>query len=216
MKNDWTNFRLGDCIKLISGGTPSKSNPEFWGGDIPWVSSKDMKVSRLYDTEDHLTKNGSKNGTRLVPKNTILIVVRSMILAQSFPIAWTMREVAFNQDIKAINCKEVLLPKFLYYWLKANSYNILGIVDEAAHGTKRIQTDRFENLEISLPTLLYQKQIAELLSSFDNLIDIHGCSVKQNLVKYPRVLNAVLPTLIYEIMGNVLVKHVFHVSTSDS
>jgi len=169
---------LGDCAQFLSGGTPSKGNPNFWDGEMPWVSCKDMKVPRLYDAEDHLSEEGAKNGTRLVPPLTILIVVRGMILAKEFPVAMAMREVAFNQDLKALRCNDDVDSWFLYYWLRANSYEILGLVDEAAHGTKRLQSDRLLGLQVKLPPLETQRKIAFILSAYDDLIENNTRRIK--------------------------------------
>ncbi|MCZ2292464.1 MAG: restriction endonuclease subunit S, partial [Burkholderiales bacterium] len=167
----WQQLRLGCCLTLISGGTPSKSRNDYWGGDIPWVSCKDMKVDRIYDTQDYLTPLGARNGTRLVPKDTILFVVRGMILASEFPVALTKREVAFNQDLKAVRPADFIDTDFLFHWFRANSYEILGRADEAGHGTKRIQTDRLLALPIHVPPLPTQRRIAGILSAYDELIE---------------------------------------------
>ncbi len=167
----WTQYQLGECMSLISGGTPSKARNDFWGGDIPWVSCKDMKTERIYDAQDHLTPLGAQNGTRIVPANTILFVVRGMILAREFPIAMTKRTVAFNQDLKAAKPADFIDNEFLFQWLRANTYEILGRVDEAGHGTTRIQTDRLLSLPISLPPLPVQRRIAGILSAYDELIE---------------------------------------------
>jgi type I restriction enzyme S subunit len=169
---NWKEYLLGDCIELLSGGTPSKQKRDYWGGDIPWVSPKDMKVDRIYDTEDHLTVEGTVNGTRVIPANTILIVVRGMILAKEFPVALTKCQVAFNQDLKAVlpSCDE-LDNQYLYHWFRANRRQVLGIVDEAAHGTTRIQTDRLLNLFLQVPPLPIQHRIAAVLSAYDDLIE---------------------------------------------
>ncbi len=170
-KAHWQQRRLGDCLTLMSGGTPSKARNDYWGGDIPWVSCKDMKVHRIHDAEDHLTPLGAKNGTRLVPANTILFVVRGMILAREFPVALTKRTVAFNQDLKAARPADFIETEFLFHWLRANTYEILGRVDEAGHGTTRIQTDRLLSLPIAVPPLLVQRRIAGILSAYDELIE---------------------------------------------
>lgn len=167
----WQHRILGDCLKLISGGTPSKARNEYWGGDIPWISCKDMKVAHIHDAEDHLTTLGANNGTRLVPENTILFVVRGMILAREFPVAMTKREVAFNQDLKAVRPADFIDTEFLFHWFRANTYEILGRVDEAGHGTKRLQTDRLLSLQISVPPLPIQRRIAGILSAYDDLIE---------------------------------------------
>jgi type I restriction enzyme, S subunit len=169
--NHWQETTLGEFVKLSSGGTPSKSNSSYWGGEIPWVSSKDMKSTYIWDAQDRITELGSQNGTRMVGAETILLVVRSMILAQVLPVALTKRRVAFNQDLKAIECQDGLLQNFLFHWIRANTHEILGIVDEAGHGTKRIQTDRLLNLPLMRPPLETQQKIATILSSYDNLIE---------------------------------------------
>ena len=101
----WPLRRLGGCAKFLSGGTPSKARAEFWEGDIPWVSSGEMAQMRIHDTPLRITGEGAEDGSRLVPANTVLAVVRGMSLAKEFRVAITKREVAFNQDLKAFQCK---------------------------------------------------------------------------------------------------------------
>lgn len=174
MKNGhWTTRRLDECATFLSGGTPSKSKPDYWTGDIPWVSCKDMKSDRLYDAEDHVSEAGAEAGTRMVDAGTVLIVVRGMILAKEFPVAVAMRQMAFNQDLKAVRPEPDLDSGFLYYWLKANTPNILGIADEAAHGTKRLQSDRLGALAVSYPPLEQQKSLVAPLVVIDDLIDVN-------------------------------------------
>ena len=98
---DWSLRPLGTIGKWFSGSTPSMSTDAYWSGDIPWVSAKDMKVPRLRDSIDHITPKAVKDGARLLPAGAILVVVRGMILAHSFPVARAERSLAFNQDIKA-------------------------------------------------------------------------------------------------------------------
>lgn len=169
--NHWKKTTFGSCAALLSGGTPSKSREDYWQGDLPWVSCKDMKVDRIYDAEDHLSIAGAENGTRVVPVNTILFVVRGMILAKEFPVAITRRSVAFNQDLKAVKPFDIVTTEYLYYWLKANTHEILGRSDEAGHGTKRLQTDRLLSLPLSLPPPDIQRKIASILSAYDDLIE---------------------------------------------
>jgi type I restriction enzyme S subunit len=130
-----------------------------------------MKVDRIHDAEDHLTPLGAANGTRLVPANTILFVVRGMILARDFPVAIAKRQVAFNQDLKAVKPAPFIDTQFLFYWLRASTYEILGRADEAGHGTKRLQTDRLLTLLIAVPPLPMQRRIAGVLSAYDDLIE---------------------------------------------
>ena len=130
-----------------------------------------MKVLRLNDAEDHLSEEGVDNGTRMVPAGTVLIVVRGMILAKEFPVAIAMRPICFNQDLKAVQPKEGIDPTYLFYLLMAHRWGIRALADEAAHGTKRIQTDRLLNYRVLLPPLPTQRRIASILSAYDDLIE---------------------------------------------
>ena len=84
----WKTARMWQVSEAISGGTPSREEPRYWGGLIPWVSPKDMKRRLLGDTEEKITERGrAEGGLRLVRPPAVLIVVRGMILAHSFPVA---------------------------------------------------------------------------------------------------------------------------------
>jgi type I restriction enzyme, S subunit len=97
---------LADCVRSLSGGTPSKINNSFWLGDLPWVSSGEMGQSRITDTELHITQEAGENHSKIVPAGTVLVVVRGMSLAKEFRVSITQREMAFNQDLKALIAKE--------------------------------------------------------------------------------------------------------------
>jgi type I restriction enzyme S subunit len=101
-----------------------------------------------------------------------------MILAKEFPVAVTKRAVAFNQDLKAVKCADFVETEYFYYWLKANTYEILGRADEAGHGTKRLQTDRLLSLRVRLPPLSVQRRIAGILSAYDDLIENNQRRIK--------------------------------------
>ena len=109
------------------GGTPSKANPDFWdNGEIPWVSPKDMKTSELNDSQDKITaKAVEASPAKLVPAGSVLMVVRSGILAHTFPVAIAKIDVTLNQDMKAITPKPGIRPEFLAHQLRALSTLIL-------------------------------------------------------------------------------------------
>jgi len=165
---DWTRTTLGKCAEWVSGGTPPKSNPAYWGGDIPWVSAKDMKEFRLYDSQDHVTPEALGNGTRSVPPRSILLLVRGMTLHDDLPICMVMREMTFNQDVKALVPNQHVVPEFLAYWLLANKPDLLQLVDSASHGTGRIHTPVFKDTELRLPPPSVQQRIADVLGKLDD------------------------------------------------
>jgi type I restriction enzyme S subunit len=158
---------LGLVGNWLSGGTPSRSNSSYWNGPIPWASPKDMKVDVLDATEEHISVEGSKNGTRLVPAGTILIVVRGMILAHTFPIAITSREMAFNQDLKALIANSKFNSKFIFYWFQYKALDILSLVSDSSHGTKRLPTELLFSLKVPQFDLVIQRQVVETLQQVD-------------------------------------------------
>lgn len=167
----WVSTTLGECAEFLSGGTPSKGNPAFWHGTIPWVTAKDMKSFQLANTEDHVTEIGASNGTRLVPPGTVLILVRGMTLHNSIPIGVLGRQAAFNQDIKALRAREHVDDRFLAHLLMANRPVLLSMVHAAGHGTGVLATDRLKALEVELPGLEEQRAIAGVLGALDDKIE---------------------------------------------
>ena len=93
MAGEWCDTTLGQVTDFLSGGTPSKDAPEYWGGSTPWVSAKDMKQFRLDDTQDHVTEDGVANCP-----------------------------MTFNQDVKALRPKPGVRDDFLPYLLLGNTF----------------------------------------------------------------------------------------------
>lgn len=187
----WTLRTLADCVTFRSGGTPAKSRPEFWEGDIPWVSSGEMAETRVYDTSLHVTEDGVDAGSRLVSANTILAVVRGMSLAKEFRIAMVARAMAFNQDLKALECREGVSPLFLFHSLLDRRDMIRDLAGEAAHGTKKLETTVLERLPVLLPRehlqRLFVEAVEPMVAQRDNL--------HQQNVKLQTARNLLLPRL---------------------
>ncbi len=170
---DWVPTTLGECATFISGGTPSKSEPRYWAGDIPWVSAKDMKLFRLHDAEDHVTSEGVDSGSALAPLGSTLLLVRGMTLHERVPVCLITRPMAFNQDVKALVAKQGVDQGFLAYWLAANEDTLLNRVDSASHGTGRLLAEALRSLPVTLPPLPEQRKIVNLLASLDDKIELN-------------------------------------------
>lgn len=168
--DNWKQVALGDCAEWLSGGTPSKRSPEFWGSDIPWVTSKELHSRFIDDAEFKLTGLGVAKGSRTVPPEASLLVVRSMALQNGMMIGLTRRTVAFNQDVKGLIARPEIDPHFLYYSLWGNEHKLNALVDEASHGTKRLNTDQLQAFKIGVPDLKEQRRIARVFKAFDDKI----------------------------------------------
>jgi type I restriction enzyme, S subunit len=167
----WEVVPLSSIAELLSGGTPSKARSEFWDGQIPWASPKDLKMPRLHDTEDHISEEGLTEGSRLVPAGTVFAVIRGMILNRDLPVAMAMVPMAFNQDMKAIIAGPRIIPDYLLYTLTSSKGFLAPQIGTSAHGTRRISTSAFEDLPIRLPSLKVQHEIADHLSAIDSKIE---------------------------------------------
>jgi type I restriction enzyme S subunit len=141
---------LGDAGKWMSGGTPSTEDSAFWGGDFPWISAASLKSFHVAVSERRLTSAGLKQATNVVPAGTVLMVVRGMSLKSELRMGVAQRPVAFGQDCKAI-IPTVVPSALLATALYSARSDILELVDEAGHGTGRLQWDLLSAFPIAIP-----------------------------------------------------------------
>ncbi len=162
----WNCRKMKYLVSMIGGMTPSKSNEKFWNGNVPWVSPKDMKIREISDSKDHISKAAlEQTSISLIQPPAVLIVVRGMILARTFPTAVTSVPVTINQDMKALKVKPVVNPSYLVSLLTGIKSELLNLVEEAGHGTKCLRTDSWESFKIPIPPLNEQEQILKQLDS---------------------------------------------------
>lgn len=156
----WPTEKLGDLFDVVGGGTPSKSVPEYWTGEVLWVSPKDMKCDVVLDTEDHITPDAINNSaTRLVKQGSVLVVYRSGILAHSFPVAIAGRDLTINQDLKALWSKGQVSNEYLYGLLGAAPTLGRSCVKKGAT-VHNVDGARFLSLEIAKPPERLQEWFA--------------------------------------------------------
>lgn len=164
---EWDVTQLGAVTAWASGGTPSRAVPSNWTGPIPLLTPKDMKSFEMSDTSEHLSMKAAQMGSRVMPAETVFIVVRGMILAHSFPVVLTNQPMAFNQDIKAVSAGPQLSGRFLAHWFVANAGHFLRKVTEATHGTKKLDMENLVDMPIGVPPLPEQRAIVERQASVD-------------------------------------------------
>ncbi|MFI5113476.1 MAG: restriction endonuclease subunit S [Terriglobales bacterium] len=157
--------RLGELVRVRHGGTPSKSNQSFWQGNIPWVSPKDFDGDTLREPQDLISDEAlSASAACLVPAGTVLAVVRSGVLAHSFPVALARQPLSFNQDIKAlIPDQQRILPQFLHLFLRAAEKEIVHRGVKRGATVHSMQAGFLESMLVRLPHLDEQRRIVEIL-----------------------------------------------------
>ena len=168
---EWREFKIKDIADVVGGGTPSTAINEYWNGDIPWLTPKDLTGyirNFISHGERFITKKGLENSSaRLLPKGTVLLTSRAPIGY----VAIAENEICTNQGFKS------LVPNpdkahnlFLLYWIKSNVEYLQSI----GTGTtfQEISGSVLKDVDIILPPLPEQKAIAEVLSSLDDKIDL--------------------------------------------
>lgn len=168
----WKKVRLGDISEIIGGGTPSTNVPRFWGGDIAWLTPKDLsKYGNRYISkgERNITEEGLKNcSSKLLPQGTILLTSRAPIGY----LAIAKMSVCTNQGFKSIVLKGKHKSEFFYYLLKNN---IEHIKRNASGSTfAEISGTQVKNLIFNVPEYSVQVKIADVLSALDDKIELNN------------------------------------------
>lgn len=178
----WAKSELANILlTIIGGGTPSKAIPEYYQGNIPWMSVKDMNKHVLTDTVDHINNDAIKNSsTNIIPAGTPIIATR-MSLGK---IVTAPFDSAINQDLKALFLSSGVERNFFIHWYRSQAQQI----ESLGTGTtvKGIRLEVLKALSINLPSLAEQKIIAEKLDTLLALVD----SIKARLEQIPRILKS--------------------------
>ena len=155
------------CKEIYGGGTPSKSHQEYYdNGDIPWVSSKDMKSDVISDSQIHITQLGVDNSTaKMVPINSVIMVIRSGILKHTLPVAINSVPVTVNQDLKVFIPGERILTRFLAIQFKMQEKDILSGV--RAVTADNIEFNSLKQRHMIVPPIELQQRYVSTLEQVD-------------------------------------------------
>ena len=155
------------CKEIYGGGTPSKSHPEYYeDGDIPWVSSKDMKTDVLTDSHIKINQLGVDNSTaRMVPINSVIMVIRSGILKHTLPVAINAVPITVNQDLKVFIPNERVLTRFLAIQFKMHEKDILSGV--RAVTADNIEFNSLKQRKLIVPPIELQQEYVTFLEQID-------------------------------------------------
>lgn len=189
----WPAARIGDVCEVVSGATPKTGTPAYWGGDIPWVTPKDLsdlESKVLDDTPRKITNLGLKScSATMLPANSVLLSSRAPIGL----VAVNAIPVATNQGFKSlVPNKERIWTHYLYWWLKVNKADL----ERRGRGAtfKEVSKKIVEEIEIPLPPLAEQKRIAGILDAADALRAKRRESIAQ--------LDALLQSTFLEMFGD--------------
>ncbi len=187
----WSRLRFLGTLK--GGGTPSKACDDFWNGNIPWVSPKDMKVDYIDAAQLSIT-NAAVVGSavNLIEPGSVLFVVRGMILAHSFPVAISRVPLTINQDMKAIILTKPEMAEYTLRALKGLTPEMLARVQRSSHGTCRIDGSNYGDFLIPLPPLAEQHRIVARVDALMALCDRLEAALAAAEATRARLLEALL------------------------
>lgn len=169
ISKSYHSSKLHDLVHVSGGKTPSMNNSLYWNGSIVWISSKDMKSNRIYDSELKITTLALKEMTLYHP-GTLLLVARSGILKHTLPLSVLEVEATINQDIKALQvhgCNS----RYLYYAILAQEDSVIRTHVKTGTTVQSLMMDSFMDIEIPVPDIEQQQTIASKLSKIEQYVE---------------------------------------------
>ena len=190
MISNWKMVKLGDVCRIIGGGTPAKNNVDYYKGNIPWATVRDMKNFNLSETEFCITpKAVEESATNVIPKGTIVISTHVGL----GKICELMQDTAINQDLKALFLDDMVDKHYFSYWYQSIANYIV------ANGTgatvKGVKIPFIQGLEMPLPPIQEQKQIVEKLDNAFAKIDAIKANAEKSVNEAQNLYKSVLEDL---------------------
>ncbi|BAX53023.1 EcoKI restriction-modification system protein HsdS [Photobacterium damselae subsp. piscicida] len=199
LPNGWTWCRVGDLFNTIqSGGTPSKREPAYWQGNIPWASVKDLGKSLVFtDTQDHISQEGLLAGSKLANEGDWLICTR-MGLGK---IGIVSTPMAFNQDLKAVS-----VTKYVHTDFFLNSYRTIKIKGTGTT-VAGITQDQLLNYVFALPPEKEQHRIVAKVDELMALCDQLEQQTEANIEAHQLLVRTLLNTLTHSADADELMEN---------
>ena len=186
MASDWKECTLAELGEIVGGATPSTKDEQNYGGDIAWITPKDLSTLKgrfISHGERNITEKGLHScSTQIMPKNTVLFSSRAPIGY----VAIASNPVCTNQGFKSIIANEDNDPMFLYYLLKFNK----SAIEAMGSGTtfKEVSGNTMRGIRVHVPvSKAEQQRIASVLAALDSKIE-SNIKVNDNLLAQAKVI----------------------------
>ena len=190
MKSDWKKYTLDEvCSRIYSGGTPSTHHPEYWNGDLKWLSSGETSQRFVYDTERKITQDGVENSsTKLAKKGSTVIATAGQGYTRG-QASYLMTDTYMNQSVIACEPDQnFVLPLYLYYNLD-NRYEEFRLLSDGTSTRGGLSGWILKRMEIELPSIHEQRKIIDILEPLDRKIEINN-NINENLEAQAQALYA--------------------------
>lgn len=169
---EWKEVRLGDvCSRVCSGGTPKSTNLSYYGGEIPWLNTKEIDFNRIYSTEKTITDSGLNNSSaKWIAPNTVTVAMYGATAGKSciVKVPMTTNQACCNLTIN----NEVADYEFVYYSLKNDYTTLASLANGGAQ--QNLNAQIIKDYVLQMPSLKDQRRIASILSSLDRKIELNN------------------------------------------
>ena len=191
LESNYPKKKIGDIAQVTSGGTPSRDNSAYWGGDIPWIKTGELVDSDIFEAEEHITEDGMKNSSaKLFPPETILIALYGQGQTRG-RTARLMIEATTNQACCAIlPTPEILESRFTQYWQRSLYYEMR----EKSHGGAQPNWNggMIKNIVIAVPPLEEQRRLVAYLDGLQAQVS----ALRAAQAESERELSALMPSVL--------------------
>ena len=160
----WEEKKIGDCCKLGSGGTPSKSHPEYYeNGDIPWLKTGEIDWNDIYDVEEKITKDGVENSSaKIYPAESVVVAMYGMGVTRG-KAGILKIPTTTNQAVCVLQPDESLFNRFLFYYFMCNYWTFR---EKAVGGNQlNYSATMISKWDIELPSIPEQQEIVRILDT---------------------------------------------------
>jgi type I restriction enzyme S subunit len=174
--SEWKKVKLGDvCERVTSGGTPKSNVSSYYGGDIPWLNTKEVDFCRLYTTETKITQEGYNNSsTKWIEKNSVIVAMYGNTAGK---VALSKIPLTTNQACCNLTINNSIADyEYVYYYLMGSYQQLANMANGAAQ--KNLNAQVIKSFEINLPIISTQHRIATILSRYDSLIENYQKQIK--------------------------------------
>lgn len=166
---EWKTVKIGDLGKIITGKTPSTKVTSYWGNDVPFVTPRDIQISRyIYMTEKLLSTDGMFSvRSSVLPKNAVCV----SCIGNIGYVSLTLKECVSNQQINSIVVSDENDACFVYYLMKS-LWGYFKKYEGQSTALSILNKSQFSNIDVNIPPLEIQRKIAGILGALDDRIDV--------------------------------------------